>query len=290
MKQFFADHYFRIGQAHIANGTPCQDFALSGRAGPGAWAVLSDGCSSGGHTDMGARILSFATAAAIRAALEEGTFPAGRGGADRVGQAQKAAISEAQRVHSLDPQDMLATCLWACATPLGGMVHVRGDGVAAWLLRDGRVAMSRYDWPDNRPFYPAYEAQDGGAAFAAAQGGDMAAPVFREERWIHVPSLGFLEAGTSEHSLAEGMAGAVSLFGAAHVADEISFIALFSDGVEQIDGLGWKEAVLELLAFKTEKGAFVKRRAMRAIRDGASKGRRPVDDIACAVIGVAAED
>src|SRR3989344_1803041 len=66
MLRFSTDHYFHIGSAHYRNGKPCQDYALSGVYGPVACAVVSDGCSTGRHTDVGARVLTLSTLQAIR--------------------------------------------------------------------------------------------------------------------------------------------------------------------------------------------------------------------------------
>jgi serine/threonine protein phosphatase PrpC len=68
--------------------------------------------------------------------------------------------------------------------------------------------------------------------------------------------------------------------------EEIEFIALFSDGVTQVDGVDWEDAVVELLSYKGTAGEFVKRRMIRAIKDWQKIGKGPTDDIACAVIGI----
>ena len=64
--QFFTDEYFHIGRAHLGNGQPCQDYALSGQTEETAWAIISDGCSSGGKTDIGARLITLTTAKALK--------------------------------------------------------------------------------------------------------------------------------------------------------------------------------------------------------------------------------
>ncbi len=60
------DHTFQIGLQHLQTGKPCQDFALSGTiADDLVYAIVSDGCSSGGMTDIGARLMVLATKRAI---------------------------------------------------------------------------------------------------------------------------------------------------------------------------------------------------------------------------------
>ena len=51
MTTFVADAAFIIGSRHTCVAMPCQDYA---RAAPNV-VVVSDGCSSGAHTDLGAR-------------------------------------------------------------------------------------------------------------------------------------------------------------------------------------------------------------------------------------------
>lgn len=47
------DHYTEIGSTHIV----CQDYALSGSYKNMAYAIVSDGCSSSKHSEIGAQIL-----------------------------------------------------------------------------------------------------------------------------------------------------------------------------------------------------------------------------------------
>ena len=46
------DAAFVIGTRHSVVADPCQDYARAGDD----WVAVADGCSNGGHTDMGARI------------------------------------------------------------------------------------------------------------------------------------------------------------------------------------------------------------------------------------------
>ncbi len=69
--KFHTDHHFIIGHGHLADGKPCQDYTLSGLVGGGAYAVVSDGCSSAGQTDIGSRIIAITTGNAIIEAIEQ---------------------------------------------------------------------------------------------------------------------------------------------------------------------------------------------------------------------------
>ena len=65
-QRFYVDDYFHIGQMHLGSGKPCQDYSFSGIIDEGAFAIVSDGCSTGRHTDVGARIIVLSTVNAIQ--------------------------------------------------------------------------------------------------------------------------------------------------------------------------------------------------------------------------------
>jgi hypothetical protein len=271
-----ADSYFHIGQAHLTSGTPCQDYALSGCEDGAAYAVVSDGCSTGGHTDVGARVLTWATAAAIRAYWRT------PGGLQTwIGSAQTVVSDAARSALGLQVKDMLATCLYLVATEEGARSRVLGDGVIAWVQREsGDVVMRRYEWQGNMPFYPAYR-EEALSRFVEAHASVEAAVLFCEA-WKHLASSGDkVKLSSRSLTLREGIAGVTDYFAAGR---DHTCIAVFSDGVTQIEGMDWKDAVVRLLSFKTTTGEFAKRRMIRVIKDSQKEGRGPLDDISYAVI------
>ena len=66
MIKLHTDHYFHIGDTHLTAGKPCQDYAISSVDNNAAFAVVSDGCSTGGDTDIGSRIIALSTITALR--------------------------------------------------------------------------------------------------------------------------------------------------------------------------------------------------------------------------------
>jgi hypothetical protein len=172
---------------------------------------------------------------------------------------------------------MLATCAYAYATAEGAVIGVQGDGAIAWKLRSGDVHMRRYEWAGNIPFYPAYCGADR-AAFIAAHGGDPGTMAVSEISLTAERGL----------TLAEGMAGIAVAF-TAEALSLVEYVAVFTDGIAQIDGVDWRDAVTEFLAFKNNVGEFAKRRMIRGIRDMQKIGKGPVDDIAYAVIHIKEE-
>lgn len=262
--KFYADSYFTIGNAHITAGKPCQDYAVTGVAGDGVCAVVSDGCSTGGRTDVGARVVAHATVEAIR--LLPAAEPAN----------QRYIISSGRDLLGLDKSDMLATCISVHAKPFRGTIKVQGDGVAAIKFEDGLIRMHRFDWNNNTPFYPAYVANGNEGAFFAAHGGEDAFAL-EEERIYRDGEIEteIWQAGTGARGVVIGLP-----------LERIQFAAVFSDGVTQIDGVDWKDAVRELLNFKNFNGEFVKRRAIRFLKECRERGKGPIDDFSMAVIRV----
>ncbi len=283
--KFGTDCHFNIGAEHISGGKPCQDYAISGTHGGIAYAIVSDGCSSGGNTDVGARLIALSAAAAIREHSDvEGNAVHARAAQD-VEVRRQLLLGGIKETLELVPSDMLATELYAYLTPKGGHVHVAGDGVVAFVYLGGRVRLHRFDWPNNMPFYPAYIDQL--PSFIDAHGGNVAARVLTEQVYNHssAPENGPPTESTFLHSMADGIRG-IHFPVTADELEGLAFIVVFSDGVTRVDNVDWKDAALELLDFKTAEGVFAKRRMINFVRDMRKKGRGPLDDIAFGVITV----
>lgn len=285
MIELFTDHYFHIGNAHLGSGKPCQDYAISSIYNGAAFAVVSDGCSTGRHTDVGSRLVSLSTLSAIRdhwitrRSIDVNYSPA------EIAVEQRVVLASMRDALGLISDDMLATCVYAYITPSGGIVHVQGDGVVAVKYRDGRIVMRNFEWLDNMPYYSAYK--NGSAqSFIDAHGGDLHGVRLKEEVWVSVSDSEYRSVDLVEHSLSAGMRGITINIDADDIEEYIEFIAVFSDGVTQIDGVRWHDAVGDFLAFKNTKGDFAKRRMIRGIKDAGKIGKGPFDDISYAVVRV----
>lgn len=257
--RFHADCSFHIGAQHLRTGTCCQDYAVAGALSDRAYVVVSDGCSSGGRTDVGARLVGLAAARALRERYD----------------IDPLHYVLAARPFDLELNDLLATCLTISVTPEETIIRVQGDGVVAIAKPNGALCMIRMDWAQNMPCYPAY-ADDGYVKFIAAQGGTEAM-AFR------------IETDTDNVSTVHRDTVAKNLDGhTITVCHPVAAVAVFSDGVTQVDGIPWQDAVRNLMAFKSVEGDFVKRRMNRFLRDAEKIGRGPIDDIAMAAIVIEA--
>lgn len=273
MKKVESDAYFHIGAQHVRNGLPCEDYALTDASDSFVYAIVSDGCSSGGRTDVGARVLAHITA---RALTREHERVPDHAHADAVMAHVATLLNEGRLLLGLDEHDLLATALVAVLSETGGYVRVYGDGIVARIYDDDRMSLSAFSWADNTPYYPSY-ANGTLRTFVTAHGGLMHVPRLTETR-VEVRE-GASEEMKVVHTLAEGIAGIHIPI----VRDEIEHLrtlAVFSDGCMQIEGVPWVQAVSDMLAFRSTTGAFLKRRMIRQLKTYERDGAVPYDDVA----------
>ncbi len=277
MNKFVADSYFHIGATHVRSGLPCEDYALAYASDSLAYAIVSDGCSSGGRTDVGARVLAHLTA---RALVREEERAPNEVHADVVATRVELLLDEGRLLLGLAEQDMLATALVAVIAGDGGYVRVYGDGIVARVYDDGLLSLSAFSWADNTPYYPSY-ANGALSSFMEAHGGNADAPRLTEER-VEVRD-GVIERVEVSHTLAEGMAGIHVAISHEEMA-RVRVLAVFSDGLMQVEGVPWIEVVQDALAFRTTTGAFLKRRMIRQLKTYERDGKVSYDDVAGAVL------
>jgi hypothetical protein len=265
------DHSFHIGEQHVRQGKPCQDYALSGTLLENlSYAIVSDGCSSGGMTDIGARLLSLA----LKQGLETG---ATRGIVDRT----TAYLTSMQRSLELTTRDMLATGLLAFANNNQLVsVLVIGDGVVVEKPIVGSLIATKYEWSYNTPFYLAYGAE------LRKQFLDRT-PTLTRESWSISSETNWRLIATEEVSPYIAVEhGCWWEYEPPHGPWNLDSIAVMSDGVLQVDELPWQRVVWELMNFKSTSGQFATRRMNRFITEAKKQGRGPIDDIAMAVINL----
>src|SRR5688500_8156879 len=110
-----------IGREHRRVDRPCQDAFAIRRAAGATVVVVCDGCGSGAHSELGARLGANLLAAAM---LELGDWGAA---CDRV-LAQLAALVPLLGDDAIE-RHLLFTIVAAAITPAGASILVVGDGV-----------------------------------------------------------------------------------------------------------------------------------------------------------------
>ena len=279
--KFHTDDYFVIGGQHVIEGKPCQDHTLSGTFDRSAYAIVSDGCSSGALTDIGARLATTSARTAIQNHWNATQKPSADAAQD-IALQQRVILRSVRSTLGLSRQDMLATCMYAYVSPDGGLVHIRGDGVLAMAFKGHTYRLYKYEWQNNAPLYPAY-ADDEFASFTEFHGGDNALALtehimlFADGEWT--------ELSPEKHTVTAGIRG-ITVRISKKEMKELEYIALMSDGASQVDNVEWRDAALDLAMFKNAEGAFAKRRMIRFLKESKKKGDGPIDDISIAVIRI----
>lgn len=268
------------GYAHPRQGEPCQDYAEANPLSDGgAYAIVSDGCSGGGLTDFGSRHLGRATAEAIEAHWATHHNPDPNSAIFEITAEQRARTTAAAAPIGLKTNDMLATCVYAYLGPHGGYALVSGDGLIAQLLADGRIVVDKFEWNQNTPCYLAY-ADDNFASFIDFHGGDLEAPALAAERWLIEPEATPELLENRAISLGDGIRGPYIEL----ATEETKAIAVFTDGVCQVDDVAWQYVIARLFAFKSLAGKFAVRRLNRFLEEVRKHGNGPIDDLSYAVI------
>jgi hypothetical protein len=279
-----ADAAFRGGVWHADEGLPGQDYAMA-FSSPLPFAVIADGCSQSGGSDVGARIIALAAARQLR-----GRFASCR--MDRLRARILAAASQARRVLDIGPEALDATLGVVQSAEDGGVrTMLFGDGVIAARHRDG-IDVTIMDWAGNMPGYLSYLlAPDRLAAFLIAS--ESAA---RDEgrAACRITRLRIAPDGTCGPATQRGLDAAAGLRGIEIVwpgeADNPDtappdIVAVLSDGVLQIQGVGWADALTEIMDVKAAReGRFVARRMARALGRFARQGGRLGDDLAMGAV------
>ncbi len=277
------DAHFVIGGLHIRQNKPCQDHANSGVTEDAAFIVVSDGCSTGGHTDIGARIITSASGVALK---EQITNNHHNFQPDSIKERIKELSFNAQALLGLDKKDLQATCLYALVNAQGGLIHVLGDGMVILKYRDENIVFRSFNWQGNMPYYPSYIGVDMEQFITTHRNIEEAnkSLVIRES--FVLPDT---EPTTTEHlvPLEEAIKGYVLHFDRA-MLEELDSIILCSDGVESFrsdeGAIETLKVVKEISSFKTSTGDFVKRRLTRLLDTFAKEGIKAFDDVACAAI------
>jgi hypothetical protein len=280
-----ADAHFRMGGAHEREGSPCQDYATSGTTLSGLpFAVVSDGCSSSGRTDLGARLLALSTARLLGMAQE----------VPDIDLLRRSVLSHARQVGlmlALRTADMEATLGVVAATQeTGAVAMLFGDGVVAARTKDG-FDVRIVEWAANMPGYPWYLASAAQTELFVEQS-DAAAlaegrPACRVQSWLLDAEGQAVQTGERAMDARAGLQGVAFEWGEDSGLDSV---AVMTDGALQVYGMQWPQTVLQMACFKTAReGAFVRRRMSRALAEMAKAGCRPADDVALAAVAAGQE-
>jgi len=258
-----SDCFFFTGKSHNV----CEDYSRCGRTNMGAsYAIISDGCSSSEHTDIGARILVCSAEERI-ATTHENLF-------------DKKFIDNAARICScfpgVDTDCLDATLLSVISDDILVWIQVIGDGVLGFINNDDSLDIIDIEYPSGAPWYLSYSLNKE-----------------REDKYIEKYGTKAIISSTKDGTITEQKERFQYFY-----VDRLAYkaILLMSDGVKSFTKkvvsdsskgnvpITYHEVLKELLAFKGYQGEFIKRRVKRFIKDMPKLGWENYDDVSVAGI------
>jgi len=278
-----ADSYFEIGTSHRV----CEDYALHGIVktdrGPLAYGIVSDGCSSGVNTDVGARIIAHET----RRCLEQ--FATNSWQVQEFVDQNPAPFLLPAILHGswqaafalgLSQHSLLAS-LWVMVA-YGDRVFVSGWGDGSVITKSGdEVLVIAASYSQEAPCYPIFYLSEDMRKRYEEKFPDQE---FYLEHWTKSP-LGPKYERTVQ-DLNKPYIGSCNTL-------ELDSITITTDGIgtflqkHETGGTEGKDTqwIAEQIAkFKNPAGEFLKRRMNRFSRDCAKDGIAHYDDFGCASI------
>ncbi|MNR71434.1 hypothetical protein D3C71_20500 [compost metagenome] len=267
-----SDFAVLTGAHHTSGAKACQDFCLAETTGERAWALVADGCSTGGLSDLGARAWSLAGRKLLRGLETLETDP----------QRLTASLLElaGPSLDDLAFEDGFSTL--ALLQVQGSRVHASFFGDGALLARhlDGSMTLVNLQYTLSAPCYLNYLRHDEARRRWLAEYGrqELLVTVNRYDREGELVGLTNRAQAASEPWQWEGDVE----------ADELELVLVATDGVSSRSE-GFVATGKALLAVKSSTGEFLRRRLSRAARDWAAAGAMPADDLAAAGVWLGRE-
>jgi len=268
-----ADTAVLTGSRHTAAATPCQDYAAAGTLPNGlTWGIVSDGCSTGGETDLGARAWALAAREVLKIYQD---FDAS------TEDLQHLILEKAAPMLSLlELKDGYATLGIVQAQGKRIRATVFGDGALIARHLDGSITFVNITYTDNAPFYLNYLRQP---ELADAWRTQYAGQLRRVVTHRLDEGGALIELKTVEE------AGGTPWVWQGHVDnDELELVMLATDGATDC-GNGLLATIAEFAAIKNPTGEFIKRRVAKLARGWQRTGHMPGDDLSIAAIWLSAE-
>jgi hypothetical protein len=270
--KIISDTAVRTGYDHGSNSETGQDYAMCGEHRGTSFAVVSDGCSMAGRTDIGARLLCLA---ARKCAGETSVRDYAM-----VLRHLRDIVSRQKQELALDDSDLYATCLMACVREDEVRVLVYGDGVLAVRYRDGSGCLEHYEWGYNSPPFPMSSEED------LRRKVEMESHLSVTRQQISSSRSHTFPPESASVPLLQHAGFCTRVFDAKSLAD----VVLFTDGVNKVMSdagmMPWDDVVADLMAFSpssTSEGWA--RKTMNGFCTRVERaGYKIYDDLSCAVL------
>jgi len=255
------DTFLKIGDSHRV----CEDYIVSGNI-PVPFIILADGCSSSNDTEMGARILCHLAKQYIRYRGDDlYNLDYFKMGSWVIHNAELSARQLGLKVTCLD-----ATLIVSYELDDTVYVYMYGDGAVVAKEERGSIHVDSIKFTNNAPYYLSYlidESRD---------------DIYHENKNSKSLNMACEDGSADFKELAYDAKIILKYNLSAHPN-----IFICSDGIEsfvkkdpsQRDILTPLEVLPDMMAFKTTKGEFLKRRLKRALKNLNDDGIVHYDDL-----------
>jgi hypothetical protein len=261
-----ADHSFQIGNSH----TICEDYAISGLVeNGGAYAIVSDGCSSSTDTDFGSRVLALSTKKTLSTGginMDCSTF----------GKTTIDNLKGLKYLFPLHPTSLDATLLALWVKDNEYTVNIYGDGVF-FHKTSTTLRIIHIDFDSNTPAYLSYHLDEERKKNYDTVNGLK--NIIDRKSYINPPQ----DIGEDIRHVSPFLD--VSFKGIVEPGD---IIGVCSDGVNSFQkadvGINWSDVIKQITDFKSLPGVFVQRRLGFLKRQWVKDQTTHYDDLSVAAI------
>lgn len=266
-----SDSFFQRADDH----TVCQDFAVASSFEELTFAIVSDGCSSAPHSDLGAHLM---TAALSQYVWEGCNFS--RSYAMAAGH-----VNGVRSTLGLPTTTMYATLLLACSDGNNLQSALQGDGFVVARRKSGLYDVIHHEMRSKpAPYYPAYWTDYDDSSNYSKKFADIK---MIKDQYLFDPQTGLLNSKEVNVEL-DYIEPTVYTF----PAQDYDMVTVFSDGLagfytgtpedKKMVSLG--NVCKELLNFKGINGAFIQRRMQFFFKRVADLRWRTADDFSCGAV------
>lgn len=294
------DSFFSIGQHHIRNGSPCQDYANAFMIDGVSFAIISDGCSMAwdnfagkkrlGQTDIGSRTVVEAAYQTFEMILKKYTLINKKellqylhteyGKKELTEQLLKKF--EILKINPLKLADYFATLMIAISTKEVTLFLCYGDGGFSYVTPNGLIT-HKIDFNNNIPFYLTYLTQ--GLDNYIANVIDINGSIGQITKYkINNRDIDFNKEEILNKKEVQEISKKHIQYGYSYLInnENIEYVSVFSDGMFDFK-TSWIDCIISSHAFKNKNGEFVKRRMVKAQE---KEGVNSLDDLSIAVISL----
>jgi hypothetical protein len=282
----FVDHFYDRGDTHDF----CEDYAFSGKntSGTIAFAIVSDGCSSSDHVDVGARILIHATHGYFKEIFENETCLSScdkiKIGTGLIRHLSSYLSPEKKHLDflSLPFQSLDATLIFAVSDGKRSFVFIYGDGGVITKNNCGEVGYRSVTYLSGAPYYLS----------------NVFSHINKElyRKFYGVGNVYYEIDGQTCKSISaeDGIAnGEIYTNGFFEFGPDITSITVSTDGIGSyqrrngdgvIVGVPVTEMAVDFSDYKNANGSFVKRRMQMIAVNCRKNGTTHYDDVSAATI------